>query len=80
MPNFQLNSDACEKLINLFLNRNGLDTVSLVFISALSLSMGHTILFGALLCCFFPIFCFCNLREITNLGNIDVEKEVQYYF
>lgn len=80
MPNFQLNSDVGEKLINLFTNRNGLDTMSLVFISALSLSMGHTILFGALLCCFFTIFCFCDLREITNLGNIGLEKEIQYYF
>ena len=54
MPNFQLNSDVRETLINLFTNRNGFDTVSLVFISALSLSLGHMILFGALLCCFFP--------------------------
>ena len=54
MPNFQLNSDVREKLINLFTNRNGLDTVSLVFISALSLSMGHMIFFEALLSCFSP--------------------------
>lgn len=79
MPNFQLNSDVHEKLINLFTNRSGLDRVTGFHISSFIKYGTRDLVWGPLEL-FFPIFCFCDFREITNLGNIGLEKEIQYYF
>lgn len=78
MPNFQLNSDACEKLINPEQEWTW-HRVPGFHISSFIMYGAHDLVWGPLVL-FFPIFCFCDLREVTNLGNIGVEKEVQYYF
>lgn len=60
------------------MNGNGFDGVSLVLTLALSLSAGGgVLLFRGLVGFPSPVFCFCDLREVTGMGSMAIGEEIQ---